>query len=62
MPEIIINPDGSFVIPRGTPSENQFFYDLLQNMLSSEQTQEIETFFAFSAENERLVGDSNLCG
>ena len=62
MPEITINPDGSLVIPRGTPSENQFFSELLQDVLSFEQIQEIRTFFAFSAENERLVGNSNLCG
>lgn len=62
MPEIIINSDGSLVVSRGTPSENQFFSDLLQDLLSPEQMQEIRTFFAFSTGNERIVGDSNLCG
>jgi len=62
MPEIVINPDGSLVIPRGTASENQFFLDLLQDMLDSEHKQEVEAFFAFLEQSERLVGDSNLCG
>lgn len=59
MIEIIIQPDGSFLVPRGTNEENQVLRDLLPDV---DDPAALENFFAITEDCERLFGDQFLCG
>lgn len=62
MPEIIIQPDGSFLIPRGTVEENSFFRDLLNDLIDEDQKSSLSSFFSATEESEIIFGSSGLCG
>ena len=60
--EITIQADGSLLVPRGTPDDNQFYSQLLSDMLSPEEAQDLANFFASSDDIETLFGHESLCG
>lgn len=59
MIEIIIQPDGSLLIPRGTASENEIVRQLMNDVQDPES---LDNFFAITENCERLFGDQFLCG
>ncbi len=62
MPEIIIQPDGSMLIPRGDVEDNQFFCLLLQDMTHSEEFDALLNFFSMVEDSETIMGEPGLCG
>lgn len=62
MPEIIIQPDGSMLIPRGSHVENQFFLDLTKDIVDEETFESLLCFFDVSEQSENISGISGLCG
>lgn len=62
MPEIIIQTDGDVLIPRGTARENQFYKDLLKDMVADNTRDSLDKFFAVTDDSEIIVGSSGLCG
>ncbi len=62
MPEIIIQPDGSLLIPRGHSADNQFFISLLEDLLDKEAQESLSGFFEVSEQSEIIFGTPGLCG
>jgi len=62
MPEIIIQADGSLLIPRGKDSDNKFFRELLAGIVDSKEMESVNDFFAVSEDSEILFGSPGLCG
>jgi len=62
MPEIEIQSDGTFLIPRGHTSENQFFSELLQDMVTEDTRVSLADFFAVAEDSEIIFGSPGLCG
>ncbi len=62
MPEIIIQPDGSMLIPRGECRDNQFYSKLLKDMVTDDTRASLEDFFAVTEESETIFGSPGLCG
>lgn len=60
--EITIQVDGSLLVPRGTSDDNQFYSQLLSDMLNPEEAQDLANFFAFADDIETLFGHESLCG
>ncbi len=58
---IIIQPDGSTLVPRGTAADNQFFLDLFEDA-DPEILQSLSDFFQMNEESEILFGSPGLCG
>lgn len=59
MIEIIIQPDGSLLVPRGTTAENETLRQVLADI---DDPQALENFFSITEDCERLFGDQFLCG
>jgi len=62
MPEIIIQSNGDLLIPRGTARENQFFKELLTDMVADDTRDSLDKFFAVTDDSEIIFGSSGLCG
>ncbi len=62
MPEVIIQEDGDVLIPRGTARENQFYKELLKDMVSDDTRESLDKFFAVTDDSEIIFGSSGLCG
>ena len=64
MIEIIIEPDGSFLVPRGSEDNNSFWTQLLDTELNEEKKQELDDFFS-AISSEIILNnttETNLCG
>jgi len=62
MPEIIIQPNGDLLIPRGHSEENQFFTSLLEDIVDEETQNSLADFFAVSEQSDTIFGTPGLCG
>lgn len=62
MPEIVIQPDGNLLVPRGYVEENEFFKSFLTDIISEGEQESLEGFFGVSEQSERIFGDPGLCG
>lgn len=62
MPDIIIQPDGSLLIPRGHSADNQFFISLLRDIVDKDVNESLSGFFEVSEQSETLFGEPGLCG
>ena len=62
MPEIIIQPDGSLLIPRGYSADNQFFISLLKDLVNEDVQNSLVGFFEVSEQSEVIFGTPGLCG
>jgi len=62
VPEIIIQPDGSLLIPRGCSANNQFFITLLEDLTNKETQVSLSDFFEISEQSEIIFGTPGLCG
>ena len=62
MPEITIQPDGALVVPRGASSDNQFYSELLADMVTEDTRASLEVFFAIAEDSEIIFGSPGLCG
>jgi len=62
VPEIVIQPDGSLLIPRGFAHDNQFYVKLLQNMVNEDTRDALDDFFAICEKSEIIFGSPGLCG
>lgn len=60
MPEIIIQSDGSFLVPRG--EDNQFYLDLFQNIVDESNNVALSDFFRATENSEQIFGKQGLCG
>ena len=61
MPEIIIQSDGSILVPRGSVEDNRFMCSFLKDIVSQEELDSLSGFFSTSEESEIILGQ-NLCG
>jgi hypothetical protein len=59
MIEIIIQPDGTLLVPRGAAEENQVLRDLLIDIVDSAG---LDHFFSITEDCERIFGEQFLCG
>lgn len=59
--EIIIQPDGTILIPRGTKQENSLIRDLVSDMQGPSQDA-IEAFLSVTDNSELLFGETTHCG
>lgn len=61
--EIILNPDGTVIVPRGIGRDNKLLIDILSNVVDSEK---LSNFLSSLSESDVLFGDdfihSRLCG
>ncbi len=62
MPEIVIQSDGSLLIPRGLSAENQFFTSLLKDLVDENDQDSLSKFFDVSEQSEVIFGSPGLCG
>ena len=62
MPEIIIQSDGSFLIPRGSSEDNAFFLSFLEDLVDPEALDALSGFFSIAEDSEIIVGEPGLCG
>ena len=62
MHEIIIQSDGTFLIPRGHAADNQFFSELFREMATEDIRVSLENFFATTEDSELIFGSPGLCG
>ena len=62
MPEIVIQPDGSLLIPRGHSDENKFFTSLLEDLVDENDQDSLSKFFDVSEQSEVIFGSPGLCG
>ncbi len=62
MPDIIIQPDGSLLIPRGHSADNQFFISLLNDLVDQNVQDSLIGFFEVSEQSEIIFGTPGLCG
>lgn len=60
--EIVIQPDGSFLVPRGNSQENQFVKELFTDIVEQDEFSALEDFLAVSENFEQIFGLSGLCG
>lgn len=58
---ITLYPDGTILIPRGSPEDNQFFLELLEGMVDKEELQATSDFMNATDDSEIIFGD-RLCG
>ena len=56
--EIIIEPNGKMLIPRGSQEQNDFLLSVFEGVLD---TDILDHFFAGGSE-ETIFGERNLCG
>lgn len=57
--EITILPDGSIMVERGSPEQNQLLLELLGDSLTDDSLQQ---FISFIDDSELLFGETTLCG
>lgn len=62
MPEIVIQPDGSLLIPRGTSADNQVLLSLLKELVDDDSYSSLRDFFNISDNSELIFGTTGLCG
>lgn len=62
MPDIVIQPDGSLLIPRGYSADNQFFIALLEDFADEDARDSLLDFFQISDQSEAIFGTPGLCG
>lgn len=62
MPEIVIQPDGSLLVPRGLSAENQFYTSLLKDLVDEDTQDSLSRFFDVSEQSEVIFGSPGLCG
>lgn len=62
MPEIVIQPDGSLLVPRGLSAENQFYTSLLEDLVDEDTQNSLSRFFDVSEQSEIIFGSPGLCG
>lgn len=62
MPEIIIQPDGDLLVPRGYAEDNEFFMSLLESLVDKDTHTSLANFFEISEQSEVLFGNPGLCG
>lgn len=62
MPEIIIQPDGNLLVPRGVSADNQFFISLLKELVDEDSQDALLSFFEVSEQSETIFGTPGLCG
>ena len=62
MPDIIIQSDGSLLVPRGLSADNQFFSDLIKDIADEDVHKALENFFLSNEESEIIFGSPGLCG
>ena len=60
--EIIIQPDGSFLVPRGNFQENQLVKELFTDIVEQDEFNALEDFLAVSENFEQIFGSPGLCG
>lgn len=60
LPEIVIQPDGTLLIPRGNHVDNQFFISLLKDLVEDQDA--LLSFFEVSEQSEVIFGTPGLCG
>ena len=60
--DIVIQPDGSLLVPRGRSADNQFFISLLKDLVDQESQDSLSGFFEVSERSEVIFGDPGLCG
>lgn len=59
LPILIIRPDGSILIRRGTFEQNATVCDLVQSLISKDK---LTNFFDRTGNSEIIFGEENLCG
>ncbi len=57
--EIILLPDGSMMLERGSPEQNKILLELLEGSLTDDS---LHQFTSFIDDAEILFGDTSLCG
>lgn len=62
MPEIVIQQDGSLLIPRGTPADNHFLLTFLKELVDDESHDSLHDFFDISNNSELIFGTTGFCG
>ena len=60
--DIIIQSDGTLLVERGTPENNQLLSTLLEGMASQDELNGLLNFFSVSDESELIIGPEGLCG
>ncbi|MHA2279499.1 MAG: hypothetical protein ACXAC5_01220 [Promethearchaeota archaeon] len=50
------------LVPRGASSENQFYAELLQDIVDEDTRHSLEVFFAVAEDSETIFGSPGLCG
>ena len=58
--DIVIRPDGSLLIERGTKEQNNLFLRLLEGNV--EDPEALRSFMSLTENAEILIGDTTLCG
>ncbi len=58
--ELIIKPDGSIMVCRGSVKQNEITSDLLRDSISDKDA--LSNFLAVSDDCEVLFGEQSLCG
>ncbi len=62
LPDIVIQPDGSLLVPRGYSADNQFFTSLLKDLVDEDERNSLSSFFKTSEQSEVIFGTPGLCG
>jgi len=57
--EIILLPDGSLMVERGSPEQNKVLLELLEGSVADDSLQQ---FTSLVDDAEILFGDTTLCG
>jgi hypothetical protein len=59
--EIVLYPDGTILVPRGSVSQNEFYLEFLKDLLDDDELESISGFFAAGNESEMIFGE-RFCG
>ncbi len=57
--EIVLQPNGSIIISRGTKSQNDLLSKILEPMIDVD---DLDGFFSVSEGMEEIIGNLDLCG
>lgn len=59
---LIIQPDGTILVPRGTLEENNLCMEIFQNLIEDDDRKSLCDFFAATSDSEVIFGPRGLCG
>jgi len=60
--EIIIQPDGNVLLPRGFSVDNHFLIELFHDLVDENTRQSLIDFFRTAEESEIIFGSPGFCG